>query len=78
LAILVLPRQLSIGNFKIKKEQAMSIEKKSLISNRKATKKALVTKPEITKVATTRLAPRQHLATRVVARQRIVARLKLG
>jgi hypothetical protein len=32
-------------------EQAMSIEKKSLISNRIASKKAIVTKPEGSKVA---------------------------
>jgi hypothetical protein len=34
----------------------MSIEKKSLISNRTATKKAIVTKPEVTNVAPARLA----------------------
>jgi hypothetical protein len=33
----------------------MSIEKKSLISNRTATKKALVAKPEVSKVASTRV-----------------------
>jgi hypothetical protein len=33
----------------------MSIEKKSLISNRSAAKKALVTKPEVNKVASTKL-----------------------
>lgn len=44
----------------------MSIEKKSLISNRSAAKKALVTKPEVNKVASTKTA-----ATRV-------ANFKLG
>ena len=39
-------RQLAL----LKKEQAMSINKKSLISNRSASKKAIVTKPEVTKV----------------------------
>lgn len=34
----------------------MSIEKKSLISNRTASKKAIVTKPEVAKVAPARLA----------------------
>lgn len=33
----------------------MAIEKKSLISNRTATKKAIVTKPGVSKVAPTRL-----------------------
>ena len=33
----------------------MSIEKKSLISNRSAAKKALVTKPEVSKVASTKM-----------------------
>src|ERR1043166_2022314 len=36
-------------------EQAMSIEKKSLISNRIAAKKAIVTKPEGSKVASTKM-----------------------
>ena len=35
----------------------MSIEKKSLISNRSAAKKALVTKPEVNKVASTKMSP---------------------
>ena len=34
----------------------MSIEKKSLISNRTASKKAIVTKPEVSKVAPTKVA----------------------
>lgn len=33
----------------------MSIEKKSLISNRMATKKAIVTKPEVSKVNSTKI-----------------------
>jgi predicted XRE-type DNA-binding protein len=54
----------------------MSIEKKSLISNRSAAKKALVTKPEVNKVASTKLSPAKlgkvrlaisHAATRVMA-----------
>lgn len=36
----------------------MAIEKKSLISNRTATKKAIITKPEVSKVAPTRLSTR--------------------
>ena len=48
----------------------MSIEKKSLISNRTATKKAIVTKPEVSTVA----------ATRAVAKLRVarVAHLKVA
>ena len=48
----------------------MSIEKKSLISNRTATKKALVTKPEVTKVASTRMA---HTAVRTKTVSRIAS-----
>jgi hypothetical protein len=40
---------------KINEEQAMSIEKKSLISNRSASKKAIVTKPEVSKVENTKV-----------------------
>jgi hypothetical protein len=47
---------------KNKEEQDMSIEKKSLISNRAVTKKAIVTKPGVTKVAS----PKASAATRVV------------
>jgi hypothetical protein len=43
-------------NLKNKKEQAMSIEKKSLISNRTASKKAIVTKPVAVNVAPAKLA----------------------
>jgi hypothetical protein len=46
----------SVGNpRKLKRSRKMAIEKKSLISNRTATKKAIVTKPEVSKVAPTRL-----------------------
>jgi len=42
----------------------MAIEKKSLISNRTATKKALVAKPEVSKATVTRLAkPRLTMHT---------------
>jgi hypothetical protein len=41
---------------KTNQEQAMSIEKKSLISNRIASKKAIVTKPEGSKVASNKTA----------------------
>lgn len=34
----------------------MSVEKKSLISNRSAAKKAIATKPEVSKVAATKVA----------------------
>lgn len=53
----------------------MSIEKKSLISNRNATKKAIVTKPEVSKVASTRLS-RLHVS-RASAPLR-VARIQLA
>jgi hypothetical protein len=39
----------------------MSIEKKSLISNRSASKKAIVTKPGVTKVSSVRLI-KPHMA----------------
>jgi hypothetical protein len=45
----------SVSNLKNNKERQMSIEKKSLISNRSAAKKALVTKPEASKVASTKM-----------------------
>jgi hypothetical protein len=46
----------------------MSIEKKSLISNRSAGKKAIVTKPDVSKVSSTRLAqPKVVLHTPKVA-----------
>lgn len=35
----------------------MAIEKKSLISNRTATKKAIVTKPEVSKATATKVGP---------------------
>ena len=43
----------------------MSIEKKSLISNRMATKKAIAAKPEVTTVASTRVAGTRVAGTRV-------------
>ena len=59
----------------------MSIEKKSLISNRAATKKALVSKPAASKVASTRLTPKTAVAgaMRTAGFSRIVAgtRVKL-
>jgi len=46
----------SVGNLKQKQEeQAMSIEKKSLISNRTASKKAIATKAGISQVSSTKL-----------------------
>jgi hypothetical protein len=51
----------------------MSIEKKSLISNRTATKKAIVTKPEVTKVSSPRATVRAR--TTVHARATVHARL---
>ena len=39
----------------------MSIEKKSLISNRMASKKAIVTKPEVSKVSSPRATVKSHL-----------------
>ena len=47
----------------------MSIEKKSLISNRIATKKAIVTKPQVRNVAATRV----HAALSRVSPSRILA-----
>ena len=51
----------------------MSIEKKSLISNRTATKKAVVRKPEVTKVSS----PRTTIKARTIvhARAAVPARL---
>jgi hypothetical protein len=45
----------SVGIQKTKEEQAMSIEKKSLISNRTASKKAIATKADINQVSSTKL-----------------------
>jgi hypothetical protein len=42
------------------KEQAMSISKKSLISNRSASKKAIVTKPEVTSAEATKVMAGPH------------------
>jgi hypothetical protein len=68
------------GNQKTNQEQTMSIEKKSLISNRIASKKAIVTKPEGSKVASNktivaRLSVRPRIAGLNTAR---VAGFKLG
>lgn len=49
----------------------MSIEKKSLISNRSASKKAIVTKPEVTKAVSTRLVPHQKTVSRLAAPVRL-------
>ena len=51
----------------------MSIEKKSLISNRTATKKALVTKPEVSSISATKLAKPKMAAVQLtrVAEPRI-------
>jgi hypothetical protein len=57
------------------KEKAMSIEKKSLISNRSVTKKALVTKPAATKVAPAR---QKVVATHASPARLNVARIKTG
>jgi len=54
----------------------MSIEKKSLISNRSAAKKALVTKPQANKVASTKLVT-ARLSKNFVAVAPVKARLAL-
>ncbi|PYV84342.1 MAG: hypothetical protein DMG93_05090 [Acidobacteria bacterium] len=48
----------------------MSIEKKSLISNRIASKKAIVTKPEGSKVASTKM-----MSSRVLGHTKAVSRI---
>lgn len=52
----------------------MSIEKKSLISNRVASKKAIVTKPEVAKVASARLLGK----TKLGGMTRLAGTTKLG
>jgi hypothetical protein len=49
------------------RKRQMSIEKKSLISNRVAAKKALATKPEVSKVASTRVGHTKVSHTKVAA-----------
>jgi hypothetical protein len=51
----------------------MSIEKKSLISNRIASKKAIVTKPEATKTVSSRVASHTKAATRVAVKPTAVS-----
>jgi len=46
-------------------EQAMSITRKSLISNRGASKKAIVTKPEVNKISATKVAATKVGATKI-------------
>jgi hypothetical protein len=61
------------------KEQAMSIEKKSLISNRIASKKAIVTKPEGSKVASTKtVSSRVAAAPKVMARTAAIPKVAVG
>ena len=49
----------------------MSIEKKSLISNRIASKKAIVTKPEATKTVSSRVASHAKVMVRTAAIPRV-------
>jgi hypothetical protein len=74
LAIPVLQRKTSASNQKTPEEQEMSIEKKSLISNRAATKKAIATKPEVSKVTANKTSMlRTSSKFRVVAGNRIAS-----
>ena len=54
----------------------MSIEKKSLISNRTASKKAIVTKPEVAKLDSTRFRPHRITVHKVSATYVRHARIK--
>ncbi|HUK48662.1 MAG TPA: hypothetical protein VLW06_13755 [Terriglobales bacterium] len=57
----------------------MSIEKKSLISNRAVTKKALATKPGVTKVANMRVTHATKAAPRLAAgNMRVATKARLA
>jgi hypothetical protein len=62
-AVLIQERQADLNS--LPEEKIMSIEKKSLISNRIATKKAIATKPEATKVVSTKVAHARVAPARV-------------